>query len=88
MVKEPIATQGVDVLEVVVCKGPSCSLMNGKELERWCEELEAAGLPLKHALSGCTGNCTESPVVQWNGHCLTHCSPQKLTERLIEENLM
>ena len=75
-------------LNVVVCKGPSCSLMNGSELEGWCRDLEAAGLPIDHDISGCTGNCLESPVVQWNGRYLTECTPAKLTEQLMEDGLM
>lgn len=76
------------LLEVIVCKGPTCSLMNGSALEGWCEELEAAGLPLSHSISGCTGNCLASPVVCWNGEYLTGCSPVKLTARLIDEGLL
>ncbi|MDJ0841492.1 MAG: hypothetical protein QNK37_33600 [Acidobacteriota bacterium] len=75
-------------LKVVVCKGPTCSLLNGGELEEWCRDLEAAGLPVSHEISGCTGNCLESPVVQWNGCYLTECSPAKLTEQLMEDGLM
>ena len=80
--------QAVNTLRVVICKGPSCSLMNGEDLVAWCTALKAAGLPVEHAVSGCTGNCLESPVVQWNGCYLTECSPESLTERLIEEGLM
>ena len=72
-------------LQVIVCKGPSCSLMGGTELEQWCDALEASGLPVSHEVSGCTGNCLESPVVQWNGRYLTECSPEKLTAQLIED---
>ncbi len=72
-------------LRVIVCKGPSCSLLGGDALENWCRELNQAGLPVKHEVSGCTGNCLESPVVQWNGRYITECNPEKLTGQLIEE---
>ena len=75
-------------LNVVVCKGPSCCLMNGDALEAWCRDLAAAGLPVTHEISSCTGNCQESPVVQWNGRYLTECSPAKLTEQLMEDGLL
>ena len=78
----------VKTLNVVVCKGPNCSLMNGDALEAWCRDLEAAGLPITHDITGCTGNCLESPVVQWNDRYLTMCTPAKLTARLIEEGLL
>ena len=74
-----------DQLKIVVCKGPSCSLMGGDELVTWCEDLEKAGLAVCHQISGCTGNCLESPVVQWNGRYLTECSPEKLTSQLIQD---
>lgn len=72
-------------LQIVVCKGPSCSLLGGDALQSWCEELVSAGLPVNHNISGCTGNCLESPVVQWNGRYLTECNPEKLTGQLIED---
>lgn len=75
-------------LKVVVCKGPSCSLMEAEDLMSWCADLAAAGLPIQHEESRCTGNCSESPVVEWNGRYLTECSPVKLTERLIEDGLL
>ena len=72
-------------LNVVICQGPSCSLMGCRELLAWCDALKAAGLPINFNVSGCTGNCLESPVVEWNGRYLTESSPEKLTARLIEE---
>lgn len=68
---------------MIVCKGPSCSLLGGEALLDWCRDLEAAGLPVEYEVSGCSGNCMESPVAQWNGRYLTECSPEKLTEELI-----
>lgn len=75
-------------LNIAVCKGPSCSLMGGSELKDWCEQLEAAGLAIQHQVTGCTGNCLESPVVEWNGRYLTDCSPEKLTAQLIEDGCL
>ena len=75
-------------LTIVVCMGPSCSLMGGRDLVQWCKDLEAAGLAVSHQIRGCTGNCMESPVVQWNGRYLTACSPTQLTEKLINEEIM
>ena len=62
--------------------------MNGDALEAWCRDLASAGLPITHDITGCTGNCLESPVVQWNDRYLTECTPAKLTARLIEEELL
>ena len=75
-------------LNVIVCRGPSCSLMGSDELVAWCRDLKAAGLPLRHDISGCTGNCVESPVVQWRDRYVTEASPEKLTELLIDEGIM
>ena len=74
-------------LEVVICRGPTCSLMDREALQAWCADLEAAGLPVTHEVSGCTGNCLEAPVVCWNGRIITEASPERLTETLIEEDL-
>ena len=75
-------------LKLIICRGPSCSLAGSAALVDWCRDLEAAGLGIASDVSRCTGNCEESPVVQWNGTYLTRCSPEKLTERLIEEDLL
>jgi NADH:ubiquinone oxidoreductase subunit E len=73
-------------LAVVICKGPNCSLNNAGALVDWCAQLADAGLPVSHSISGCTGNCSEAPVVQWNGRYLTECSPEKLTEQWITDD--
>lgn len=75
-------------LDIVVCKGPTCGFMGGSDLEAWCRDLEAAGLPIRHEICGCTGNCMESPVVVWNGKFVTEADPEKLTALLIEEGIM
>lgn len=75
-------------LTVVVCRGPSCSLMGGAALQNWCRDLETAGLNIRHGISPCTGNCQESPVVEWNGTYITEATPERLTERLIQEDLL
>ena len=77
-----------DGLSVVVCRGPSCSLMDSESLLSWCRDLQEAGLPISFEKSGCTGNCSECPVVQWNGRYLTQCSPARLTEQLILDGIM
>lgn len=74
-------------LDVVVCRGPSCSVMDSADLLDWCRDLQAAQLPINCSESGCTGNCLEAPVVQWNGRYLTEVTPEKLTEQLMEEDL-
>lgn len=74
-------------LEVIVCRGPSCSVMDSADLMNWCRDLQAAELPVTCAESLCTGNCTEAPVVQWNGRYITEATPEKLTERLMHEDL-
>lgn len=77
---------GREQLKLVICQGPSCSLMGSADLVVWCQDLENAGLAVSHQISGCTGYCLESPVVQWNGRFLTCCSPEKLTSQLIQED--
>ena len=79
---------GKPALKVIVCKGPSCSLFGAAELQRWCEELKRAGLSVEHQISGCTGNCLESPVVQWNDQYVTRATPEGLTGRMIEDNCL
>jgi NADH:ubiquinone oxidoreductase subunit E len=59
--------------------------MDGEALTSWCADLEAAGLPVTHGISGCTGHCLEAPVVQWNERMITEASPARLTATLIEE---
>ncbi len=86
--KEIAVSNTVARLEVVICQGPTCSLMNGEELHAWCADLGAAGLPIAHEVSGCTGNCLEAPVVEWNGRIITEASPALLTETLIDEGLL
>lgn len=83
-----MTTQTKATLKVVVCKGPSCGLMGARRLEEWCADLENAGLSLEHDISGCTGNCLEAPVVQWNDRYLTECTPEKLTSQLIEDGCL
>jgi len=75
-------------LTVTVCQGPSCSLLGGQELIDWARQLSEAGLSVACSQSGCTGNCLESPVVQWNERYVVECTPAKLTELLIEEGVM
>lgn len=75
-------------LKIAICKGPSCSLLGADQLQTWCQELVQADLPIHYDITSCTGNCLESPVVEWNGEYVTDCSPAKLTERLISEDLM
>jgi NADH:ubiquinone oxidoreductase subunit E len=81
-------TQTAAKLKIAVCTGPSCSLLGSSELRDWCGQLEAAGLDIHHEITGCTGNCLESPVVEWNGRYITECSPEKLTSQLIEDGCL
>ena len=74
-------------LQIRICRGPNCSLLGGDGLLQWCRDLIAAGIPIDHEISGCTGNCLEAPVVEWNGRYLTEMSPAKLTDQLIGEDL-
>jgi NADH:ubiquinone oxidoreductase subunit E len=62
--------------------------MDSADLLDWCRDLQAAQLPIQYSESLCTGNCTEAPVVQWNGRYETEASPERLTELLVEEDLM
>ena len=61
-------------------------MMGRDELIEWCQDLSAAGIVLNQQISGCTGNCLEAPVVQWNDQLITNSSPEKLTQLLIESD--
>jgi len=75
-------------LEIVVCQGPTCGLMDNHALIAWCDALAEAGLPVTHEVSGCTGNCLEAPVAMCNERIITEASPERLTAALIEEDLL
>ncbi|CAM2006974.1 NAD(P)H-dependent oxidoreductase subunit E [Acanthopleuribacter pedis] len=74
-------------LHLTICRGPSCGVMGSDALVAWCADLNAAGLPVSHEICGCTGNCTEAPVIELDGRYVTEVSPEKLTEILIERGI-